>query len=250
MPRARRFELPGVPLHVVQRGNNRSVCFFSDLDRRFYLKCLSEVAERRGVAVHAFVLMTNHVHLLITPSEAGAASAMMQDVGRRYVRTINQAHGRTGTLWEGRYRSSLVESERYFLACHRYIELNPVRAGIVPRAEDYPWSSHRFYARGTPNAVVTAHPIYANLGSDAAERQRVFRALFVSVMEPALLDHIRAAVNSGAALGARSFMESVAAQLCQPVRELRRGKRSDSDPLMPSKPLPEDSVIPVSDKLL
>ena len=131
MPRPPRLELPGVPLHVIQRGVNRTACFFGDADRRFYLKCLGKAAAARGCAVHAYVLMTNHVHLLVTPGEAGAAGAMMQDIGRRYVRVINTVHGRTGSLWEGRFKSSLVDSEGYLLTCHRYIECNPVRAGMA-----------------------------------------------------------------------------------------------------------------------
>ena len=137
MARPPRLDLPGVPQHVIQRGNNRAACFFGDADRRFYLKCLAEAAARRGCAVHAYVLMSNHVHLLTTPTERGAVAAMLQDLGRRYVRIINTIHGRTGTLWEGRYRSSLVDSERYLLICHRYIELNPVRAGMVSDPMEY-----------------------------------------------------------------------------------------------------------------
>ena len=119
MARPPRLELPGVPLHVIQRGINRSACFFGDADRRFYLSCLARAAAARGCAVHAYVLMTNHVHLLITPAEAGAVGAAMQDVGRRYVRVINTIHGRTGSLWEGRFKSSLIDSESYLLTCHR-----------------------------------------------------------------------------------------------------------------------------------
>jgi len=131
MPRPPRLELPGVPLHVIQRGNNRAACFFGEVDRRFYLQCLAKSAARTDCAIHAYVLMTNHVHLLVTPGAPGSAAAMLQDIGRRYVRVINTIHGRTGTLWEGRFKSSLVDTERYLLTCHRYIELNPVRAGLA-----------------------------------------------------------------------------------------------------------------------
>jgi putative transposase len=236
MPRAPRLELPGVPLHIVQRGNNRAACFFGDIDRRLYLKLLAQTAARRGVALHAYVLMNNHVHILATPRETGAASAMMQDLGRQYVRTVNKAHARTGTLWEGRYRSSLVDSERYLLACHRYIELNPVRAGIVGHPRDYAWSSHTYYAHGGANEFITPHSLYLGLAATAEDRQRTFRALFVCEMESGLLTHIRAAVNTGAALGSRMFMERVAAQLRQPVRELRPGKTC-FDPFRISEPM-------------
>lgn len=151
MARPPRLEIPGVPLHVIQRGNNRAACFFGDIDRRFYLRCLAQSAVRRGCEIHAYVLMTNHVHLLVTPSEAGAVGAMLQDVGRRYVRVINTLHNRTGTLWEGRFKSSLVDTETYLLSCHRYIELNPVRAGIVTHPAAYPWSSYQHYAAGKIN---------------------------------------------------------------------------------------------------
>ena len=177
--------------------------------------------------------MTNHVHLLVTPERRGAVGAMMQSVGRKYVRTVNDIHGRTGTLWEGRYKASVVESERYLLACHRYIELNPVRAGMVRNPGEYAWSSHAYYASGISMDFLTPHPIYLGLGATLPERQRVFRALFISQMDESLLAHIRASVNSGAALGSRSFMEDVAARLRLPIREFKRGKK-DSDPFTPA----------------
>ncbi len=128
MARLPRLDMPGVPQHVIQRGNNRTACFFDPADYTFYLECLGEAAQKARCAVHAYVLMTNHVHLLVTAEVPGGLSLMMQSLGRRYVRYVNRLYGRTGTLWEGRFKSSLVESERYFLTCSRYIELNPVRA--------------------------------------------------------------------------------------------------------------------------
>jgi len=177
MPRTARLELPGVPLHVVQRGNNRAPCFLNDIDRRFYLKCLSEAALRRACAIHAYVLMTNHVHLLVTPQERGAAGAMMQDLGRRYVRVFNTLHGRTGTLWEGRFKSSLVDSESYLLTCQRYIDLNPVRAGITARAAAYPWSSHLHYTTGKPDRMIVEHDVFLRIGRDPGERQAAYADL-------------------------------------------------------------------------
>ena len=156
MARRPRLELPGIPLHVIQRGTNRSACFVGDGDRGLYLRCLREAARRHTCAVHAYVLMSNHVHLLVTPSSIGAVAATMQDVGRRYVRLFNQIHGRSGTLWEGRYKSSLIDSESYLLTCHRYIELNPVRAGLVNHPLEYPWSST--VPRGNKTGRAGSHP--------------------------------------------------------------------------------------------
>jgi len=183
MPRPPRLDLPGVPQHVVQRGNNRTECFFGDTDRRFYLKCLAESAARRGCEVHAYALMSNHVHILATPNASGAIGMMMQDVGRRYVRVINTLHARTGTLWEARFRSSLIDSENYLLVCQRYIELNPVRAGIVTDPAAYPWSSHTYYASGRANRLVTEHDVYLRLGSSAAERRSAYLSLFAKSLD-------------------------------------------------------------------
>ena len=171
MARPPRLELPGVPMHVVQRGVNRAACFFNDVDRRFYLKCLTGSAVARGCSLHAYVLMTNHVHLLVTPILAGSVSAMMQDVGRRYVRVINTLHGRTGSLWEGRFKSSLIDSERYLLTCHRYIELNPVRAGIATEPGAYLWSRHAHYAGVRRNALLTDYPQFRALGTSDEDRR-------------------------------------------------------------------------------
>lgn len=154
MPRPPRPDLAGVPQHVIQRGNDRQACFFHEDDRLTYLTLLREAALRHGCDVHAYVLMTNHVHLLVTPVEKGAVSRMMQTLGRNYVTHVNARYRRTGTLWEGRYKSCLVDSEDYVLACYRYIELNPVRAGMVETPSEYQWSSHRCNASDEPNPLV------------------------------------------------------------------------------------------------
>jgi putative transposase len=224
MARPPRLELPGVPQHVIQRGNNRAGCFFGDADRRFYLKCLAESAARRGCAVHAYVLMSNHVHLLVTTLEPGALAAMFQDLGRRYVRVINTLHGRTGSLWEGRFRSSLVDSENYLLTCHRYIELNPVRAGLVSNPAAYPWSSHAHYAGDRVSPLITEHPIYLRLGATNAERRAAFRSLFAAVLEEGLLERIRGAINSDSALGSETFMNDAEVRLGRSVRPPMRGR--------------------------
>lgn len=228
MPRPPRIELPDVPLHIIQRGVNRAACFFSDVDRRFYLKCLGEAAARRGCAVHAYVLMTNHVHLLITPSEQGAAGAMLQDVGRRYVRTINTLHGRTGTLWEGRFKSSLVDTHSYLLLCHHYIELNPVRAGLVLHPGEYPWSSYSHYACGQIDRLIVPHAIYKNLAASDIERQAAYRASIFSTLDQALLEKVRVAANSNCALGSEAFLFNIATTLGRKAGPPTKGRPKNS----------------------
>lgn len=224
MARPPRLELPAVPQHVIQRGNNRGGCFFGDVDRRFYLKCLAESATRRGCAVHAYVLMSNHVHLLVTPFQPGAVAVMLQDLGRRYVRVINSIHGRTGTLWEGRFRSSLVDSENYLLTCHRYIELNPVRAGLVSNPAAYPWSSHAHYSGHRVDPLITEHPVHARLGATELERRSAFRALFTETVDDTLIAQIRNAINTDSALGSETFMNDVEARLGRSARPPLRGR--------------------------
>jgi len=201
MSRPPRLELPGVPLHVRQRGNNRAACFFGDVDRRFYLKCLAQGAAHYGCAIHAYVLMTNHVHLLVSPARSGAVGRMLQHVGRRYVRVINTLHGRTGSLWEGRFKSSLVYDERYLLTLHQYIEENPVRARMAVSPGAYPWSSHAHYAGDQVDRLVSEHALFLSLGRDPAQRQRALRELFRTELGQKELEHIRAAINAGCPLG-------------------------------------------------
>ena len=224
MARPPRLDLPGVPQHIVQRGNNRAGCFFGDADRRFYLKCLAEAAARRGCAVHAYVLMSNHVHLLVTPAELGAVGAMLQDLGRRYVRVINSIHRRTGTLWEGRFRSSLVDSENYLLTCHKYIELNPVRAGLVRYPADYPWSSHAHYLGHRVSRLISEHPVYTRVAATESERRTAFRSSFATHLDEDLLTRIRDAVNTDSALGSEIFMNDAEASLGRSVRPPVRGR--------------------------
>ena len=224
MARPPRVELVGVPLHVMQRGVNRSVCFFSDIDRRFYLKCLAKYGALRDCAIHAYILMTNHVHLLVTPRRKGAVSRLMQDIGRTYVRTINAIHGRSGTLWDGRFKSSLVDSERYLLTCHRYIELNPVRAGMVEHPRDYAWSSYAHYGQRNENALLTEHDCYRALGADAGSRALAFERLMAQPLTSETVDEIRDAANACAALGSDTFLERMAALVGRDVRIPVRGR--------------------------
>jgi putative transposase len=224
MPRPPRLELPGVANHVIQRGNNRAACFFGDADRRFYLKCLEEAAKRTCCEVHAYVLMGNHVHLLVTPHESGALGGMMQHLGARYARVVNRIHARTGTLWEARFRSSLIDSENYLLVCQRYIELNPVRAGLVSDPGSYPWSSHSYYAAGRANRLVTEHPVYLRLGLSSTDRRTAYLALFAEALDQRVIASIRTAINSDSALGSDPFLDDAEAKLGRSVRLPVRGR--------------------------
>ena len=243
MSRAPRIEIPGIPLHIVQRGNNRAACFFGDVDRRFYLKCLAETARRRSCAIHAYALMTNHVHLLVTPNAPGAASAMLQDVGRRYVRIINEAHGRTGTLWEGRFKSNLIDSETYLLTCHRYIELNPVRAGIVANPSDYPWSSHTYYSSGRPNPLIFEHRAYLSLGTTLESRRIAFLSLFGNPVNESDLKRLRTAVNKGWAIGSELFLDRMEAMVGRSVRPARRGRPRKQIDVEADRPDPQAEML-------
>jgi putative transposase len=201
MPRPPRFVLPGHTLHIIQRGNNRSACFIDDLDRACYLCALRHTSANARCTIHAYVLMTNHVHLLVTAGEAWSPARMMQALGRRYVQHFNERHGRTGTLWEGRYRSSLIDSERYFLQCSQYIETNPARAGLVIRPGDYRWSSFRSNAYGQADALVRRHAVYSALGRSESHRRAAYRALFETALELSLVNAIRRATDKGIVLG-------------------------------------------------
>lgn len=207
MARLPRLYLPGCAQHIIQRGNNRSACFSAEADYKAYLAFLHEAAARHQVAIHAFVLMTNHVHLLATPADERAISRMMQTLGRNYVRCFNQVYGRTCTLWEGRYKSTLVDTETYLLRVYRYIELNPVRALMVKHAAEYPWSSYQHNAVGKTVKLITPHQEYLNLGTTPAARQQGYRSLFQGQMSDRDLDDIRAATNKAWVLGSQRFKE-------------------------------------------
>jgi putative transposase len=201
MPRKPRFLLPGHTLHLIQRGNNRGPCFVDDCDRERYLTALLHASERARCAIHAYVLMSNHSHLLVTADDALATGRMMQSLGRIYVHYFNKRHRRTGTLWEGRYRASLIDSEHYFLACSRYIEMNPVRAGMVSEPASYQWSSFRSNAHGEPDALVHPHPVYLTLGRGSSTRREAYRSLFDMPLDWPTLDAIRRAANKSKVLG-------------------------------------------------
>jgi len=201
MPRAARSVLAGVSLHVVQRGINRQQCFFSESDYTTYLRFLGQFCERFGCSLHAYCLMTNHVHLLLTPAAKDSCALAMKNVGQRYVQTVNSSLARSGTLWEGRFKSCIVDSDAYVLACYRYIELNPVRAGMVNAPELHRWSSYRANAEGHANGLVTPHPIYQALGPTVERRRAGYRELCESAPPEPIVEEIRKATRIGCVAG-------------------------------------------------
>lgn len=224
MPRRARIALPNVPLHMIQRGNNRQACFFADEDYQFYLEWLLEYAGKTGCRLHAFVLMTNHVHLLLSADAAEAPGLLMKALGQRYVQYVNRVYRRSGTLWEGRYRSCPTQAETYFLACQRYIELNPVRASMVHHPADYRWSSYRINAQGEISPLIQPHEIYQSLGLSDAERQASYRELFRFELEPGVVDTIRQATNGNFALGSGQFAAEIAAAIGRRVTPGQSGR--------------------------
>lgn len=197
MPRCLRVCFPGLTQHVIQRGNNRGPVFREDSDYRVFLSLLRRESERCAVAVHGYTLMSNHFHLMATPGDLTGLSKMMQGVGRTYVPLFNGRYQRTGGLWEGRYRSFAIESEAYWVTCLRYVELNPVRAGLVSAPEAYRWSSARAHVSGLPDPVVTDHDLYLRLGSTTDERQRAWAEICRAGMLDHELTQLRSAVRSG-----------------------------------------------------
>lgn len=179
--------LAGVPEHIIQRGNNRQVCFVGDEDFAAYAYWLKEYADAFGVHIHAWVFMTNHVHLLCTASDNSGISLMMQSLGRQYVRYFNQRYKRSGTLWEGRFKSCLVQEEHYVMAVYRYIEMNAVRAGMVSSPSEYVWSSYAINALGKQSALCQPHPCYLALADSEEERQQAYRDLFNAEVNEVLL---------------------------------------------------------------
>ena len=223
MARRPRLYIPSVAHHVIQRGNNREACFGDESDYKAYLTYLKESAGQNCVAIHAFVLMTNHVHLLVTPIDETALGKMLQTLGRRYVQYYNRKYGRTGTLWEGRYKSTLVQTENYLLTVYRYIELNPVHAKMVDHASEYPWSSYRYNAVGLNIELVTPHREYRKLGSDSESRQKAYRQLFRGRMAEKDLTEIRDCTNKSWVLGDERFKVKVQAKTGIPSQRVGRG---------------------------
>jgi putative transposase len=223
MARLPRFIIPGQPQHVIQRGNNREALFDAEGDYRFYLEKLIAAAEKHHCAVHAYVLMTNHVHLLVTPETEEGIGKMMQMVGRYYVQYFNYCYGRTGTLWEGRYKATLLDSEQYLLTCMRYIELNPVRADMVKHPAEYPWSSYRYNALGKEDALVRPHGEYLRLAKTEQDRQEAYRQLFRARIPEMTLEAIREATNKAWVLGSDRFKRKMEKKLERPVQSSGHG---------------------------
>lgn len=224
MARLQRIAPLGIPQHIIQRGNNRQACFACDQDMAFYASLLQEYSKKYSVSLHAWVFMTNHVHLLTSPRAIGGVSNMMQSVGRRYVRYFNREYRRSGTLWEGRFKSSLVQSEMYLLQCQRYIELNPVRAGMVLDPAEYSWSSYQCHALGKTIHMSTPHEEYLALGDSDSIRQSAYRELFRYHVDEELIKDIRLAVNKGMALGGEKFKDEIERLHNRRVRPARMGR--------------------------
>jgi len=206
MARLPRLSVPGYPHHIIQRGNNRQAIFASTADYMLLLALLKENAQKFGVAVHAYVLMTNHFHILATPEQSNSLPLMMQAVGRSYVRYFNDAQHRTGTLWEGRYRSTLIQTDRYLLTCMAYLDLNPVRAGLVRQAKEYEWSSHRHYIGQRVDKLITPHPLFWTLGNTPFSREAAYADLVDCGITSAQQGDLTRSVLSGWALGDEDFV--------------------------------------------
>lgn len=224
MARLPRLTVPGYPHHIIQRGNNRQPIFAGNADYEVLLSMLAEHAVKSAVAIHAYVLMSNHFHLLVTPDKAEGIPAMMQSVGRRYVRYFNQQQGRTGTLWEGRYKSTLIQAERHLLACMVYFDLNPVRAGMVRDPADYPWSSHNHYIGRKTDRLVTPHPLYWELGNTPFARD----AAYAELVRAGISDQQQKALTDSAlrgwALGEAAYVADLQRRTERRVSKTRAGR--------------------------
>jgi putative transposase len=224
MARLPRLAVPGYPHHLIQRGNNRQAIFAVDADYEMLLSLLDEHARKEGVAIHAYVLMTNHFHLLATPSTAEAIPQMMQSVGRRYVRYFNSRQGRTGTLWEGRYKSTVIQAERHLLACMAYIDLNPVRAGLVGGPADYPWSSHAHYVGRRGDRLLTPHPLYWELGNTPFARDAAYSDLIEGGLTAQEQQALTDSALRGWVLGETNFVANLQRRTDRRLSKARAGR--------------------------
>ena len=224
MGRLPRIDIPGVPQHLIVRGNDRRAIFRDDGDRIIFMRYLEEALDVCGCDLHAYVLMGNHVHLLVTAHGAGGISELMQELGRKFARVFNLRWGRTGTLFEGRFRSSLVDSEAYLFTCMAYIELNPVRVGMVAAPGDYPWSSFRLNSSGRPGPPLVPHPLYGGLGRSPAECASAYRRMVEGGVRTEELERIRAAAHKCRALGTARFCARMESELERSVTPRGRGR--------------------------
>lgn len=215
--------LPGLPYHIVQRGNNREACFIEAENYQYYLELMRDISARYGMLLHAYCLMTNHIHLLATPISKTSISDTMKVVGSRYAQYINKKYNRTGTLWEGRHKSSLVQSDRYFLICSRYIEFNPVAANMVSHPEEYAWSSYHFNAWGDTSWLVP-HIEYKRLGKTQAVRCEAYRTLFKHCLESADLERIQEAIHYCQPVGDEPFKKQIEKSYNIKLGQTRRGR--------------------------
>jgi len=224
MPRQPRYFIPDIPQHVITRGVDRQAVFFQEQDYTLYQEALLRAAGTHGCSIHAYVLMTNHVHLLVTPKLKRSLPLMMQAMGRNYVQRLNARYNRTGTLWEGRYKAGLIQDDRYLLACQRYIELNPVRAGLAPTPGDYRYSSYTHHAMGIDDPLVTSHACYVDLHIELSARRRAYRALFNDAICIELLTRIRKNTNAGSIIGDSQFRRQIETMLGRKVPTGKRGR--------------------------
>ena len=231
MARLPRLTVPGYPHHLIQRGNNRQPIFGNDADYGTLLAMLDESARKFDVAVHAYVLMSNHFHLLATPATLTGLPSLMQAIGRRYVRHFNQAQGRSGTLWEGRYRSTLIQADRYLLACMVYMDLNPVRAGIALSAAEYPWSSHRHFAGLRSDTLVTPHPLYWTLGNTPFAREAAYAEMVDGGLDMRQQLALTNSALQGWALGDASYVDDLKKRTQRRLSKAKAGR--------PARPLPD-----------
>ena len=224
MARLPRLALPGYPHHVIQRGNNRQLIFLTVADYQYMLALLYDRARQIDVALHAYVLMGNHFHLLATPSTDNGLPQMMQAVGRSYVRYFNDLNGRSGTLWEGRYRSTVIQTERYLLACMAYIDLNPVRAGLVSGPADYVWSSHAHYCGQKADRLITPHPLYWTLANTPFGREAAYAEMVRAGLSAGQQADLTAAVLTGWALGESAFVAELQKKTNRRVQKSQAGR--------------------------
>lgn len=224
MPRKSRFFIPGIPVHAFQRGHNKSPVFFDDEDYLTYLRFLKAAVDDLDCRLHAYVLMTNHVHLLVTPKTSDGISLLFQSVGRQYVPYINKTYGRRGSLWEGRYKACLIDEDNYLLACMRYIELNPVRAGMVMHPAQYRWSSYACNALGVDNALITPHAQYLALGLTSVSRKEAYKERFNASVDDNELALFRQALQSGTPLGHDRFKVEIESVLGRKIGQAKVGR--------------------------
>ena len=224
MPRPPRVVIEGYPHHVILRGNNKSAIFYADKDRRFFITCLKEAKEKTNSKVYAYCLMTNHAHLIIEPSTIEGLARLIQSLGRRYVQYINKSYKRTGTLWEGRFKSSVISKDKYLLTCIRYIELNPVRAKVVQRPEDYPWSSFGFRAEGRHDSLLDRDPVYNGLSKTDKERQLRYKKWFLQTISDEELYFIRSTTQKGGVICCKESVTKISKLIGRDVVLKERGR--------------------------